>query len=63
MYRVIKSFTDLHDDDYLYQVGDEFPRPGIRVLQKRLDELASDQNRQGTPLIQKEEQEEAESEG
>ena len=52
MYQVIKSFTDLHDQDHLYQVGDVFPRPGIRVTEKRLLELASDQNKQGVPLIQ-----------
>lgn len=28
MYRVIKYFTDLHDNEYEYHVGDTFPRKG-----------------------------------
>lgn len=51
MYRVIKSFTDLQDGNYLYRVGDEFPRTGKKVTDERIDELASPDNRQRTPLI------------
>lgn len=51
MYKVIKYFTDLHDNCYPYNVGDEFPRKGITVKQERLDELAGSKNRQGEPLI------------
>lgn len=53
MYRVIKAFTDLHDRDHLYQVGDPFPRPGIQVSERRLEELSGSSNKQGTPLIEK----------
>ena len=52
MYRVIKYFTDLHDGDYPYDVGDTFPRAGVTVTDGRLAELASDNNKQGAPLIQ-----------
>lgn len=52
MYKVIKFFTDLHDADHPYNVGDEFPREGIEVTQERIDELASDRNKQGVPLIE-----------
>lgn len=51
MYKVIKAFTDLHDDDYPYSVGDTFPRIGIKVTEKRLKELSGSGNRQGVPLI------------
>ena len=34
MYKVIKAFTDLHDEDYPYSVGDSFPRVGINVTEK-----------------------------
>ena len=51
MYKVIKAFTDLHDNDYPYSVGDTFPRLGIKVSEKRLKELSGSDNKQGTPLI------------
>lgn len=51
MYKVIKAFTDLHDNDYPYRVGDMFPRLGIKVSEKRLKELSGSDNKQGTPLI------------
>lgn len=51
MYKVIKSFTDMQDGNFAYQVGDEYPRKGMSVLQSRINELASDKNRQGVPLI------------
>ena len=53
MYRVIKAFTDLHDGDHPYNVGDSFPRAGIKVTEKRLEELSGASNKQGTPLIEK----------
>ena len=52
MYRVIKSFTDLQDNNYAYYVGDTFPRNGVEVGAERIAELASDKNRIGTPLIE-----------
>lgn len=52
MYKVIKSFTDLQDDNYKYDVGDTYPRKGLNVLQSRINELASNKNRQGVPLIE-----------
>ena len=51
MYKVIKAFTDLHDNDYPYSVGDPFPRLGIKVSESRLKELSGSGNKQGTPLI------------
>ena len=52
MYKVIKFFTDLHDGDYPYNVGDTFPRAGVAVTDGRLAELAGSDNKQGAPLIQ-----------
>ena len=51
-YRVIKHFVDMQDANFEYHVGDEYPRKGMSVLQSRINELASDKNRQGQPLIQ-----------
>ena len=52
MYRVIKSFTDLQDNNYAYYVGDTFPHNGVEVCAERIAELASDKNRRGIPLIE-----------
>lgn len=56
MYKVIKFFTDLHDNDYAYNVGDIFPRKSVKVSEERLAELAGSNNKQGQPLIVKVEQ-------
>lgn len=52
MYKVIKSFTDLKDNNYAYYVGDTFPHNGVEVGAERIAELASDKNRLGVPLIE-----------
>ena len=52
MYRVIKHFVDLQDNNYKYDVGDTYPREGLNVLQSRINELATNKNLQKTPLIE-----------
>ena len=52
MYKVIESFTDLQDNNYVYYVGDTFPHNGVEVVAERIAELASDKNRLGIPLIE-----------
>ena len=56
MYRVIKAFTDMQDNNYAYDPKDParntYPRKGLHVLQSRINELASSKNRQGVPLIE-----------
>lgn len=52
MYKVIESFTDLRDNNYVYYVGDTFPHNGVEVDARRVAELASDKNRLGVPLIE-----------
>lgn len=54
MYKVIRFFTDLQDDDYLYREGDVFPRDGMEVTKERLEELSGYENKQKTPLIKEE---------
>ncbi len=53
MYKVIKFFTDLQDNNFAYEVGDTFPRKGLEVTEDRLAELSGSDNRQGQPLIEK----------
>lgn len=56
MYKVIKLFADLHDNNHVYNVGDTFPREGITVTEGRIAELSGSNNKQGVPLIAKEEE-------
>ena len=53
MYRVIKYFTDLQDNDHEYNVGDIYPHNKKKVSASRIKELSTDKNRQGIPLIEK----------
>ena len=52
MYKVIKYFTDLQDNNYAYYVGDTFPHNGVEASAERVAELSSDKNLQGVPLIE-----------
>jgi len=53
MYKVIKYFTDLQDNNHAYKVGDVFPHDGMKVSEMRLKELSTDANRRHVPLIEK----------
>lgn len=52
MYRVIKYFTDLTDNNFPYNVGDVFPREGKEVSADRIMELSTAANKQGAALIE-----------
>ena len=52
MYKVIKPFYDLKDNNHVYSVGDTFPHDGVEVGAERIAELSSDKNLQGVPLIE-----------
>ena len=53
MYKVIAYFEDLQDNSFAYNVGDEYPRKGFEATDKRIEELATTQNRRKIPLIKK----------
>ena len=53
MYRVIKYFTDLQDNNHEYNVGDIYPHNKKKVSANRIKELSTDINRRGIPLIEK----------
>lgn len=42
----------MQDNNFAYNIGDEYPRKGMSVLPSRIRELATDKNRQGVPLIE-----------
>lgn len=51
-YKVIHYFTDLSDKAHPYEVGDTYPRSGVKPTKKRIEELLSNKNMQNTPLIE-----------
>lgn len=51
MWKVVKYFTDLQDDNYAYNVGDTYPREGLNPSEDRFAELSGSDNKQGVPLI------------
>ncbi len=52
IYRVIKVFTDLQDNEHKYHTGDIFPRDGYVASAERIKELSTSKNRRGCPLIE-----------
>lgn len=52
MYKVLKDFVDLEDDNYLYHKGDVYPRDGVEVGNERLLELSTKDNKIGEILIE-----------
>lgn len=50
-YRVICAFNDITDSNFLYKVGDVYPRQGTHPTDNRISELLSDANMQHKPLI------------
>ena len=51
MYRVIESFTDMQDGNYVYVSGESYPRKGYTPPEERVAELAGSKNRLKRPLI------------
>lgn len=51
MYKVIERFMDLQDEKHIYEIGDTYPRKGSKPSKERIEELASDKNLIGFPLI------------
>lgn len=56
MYKVIMQFIDLQDGGHLYNVGDAFPRQGLKVSEARLAELSGEKNLRHLALIEKNEE-------
>lgn len=52
MYKAISYFKDMKDNMHPYNPGDTFPRDGLKVDDKRLEELSTDKNRRGKPVIE-----------
>lgn len=57
MYKVINYFTDLEDNNHVYNPADPscntYPREGLKPTDERIAELSGKDNKQGKPLIEK----------
>ena len=51
-YRAIQYFTDLQANKHEYNKGDEYPRDGLTVTEKRINELLGSDNKQKRPVIE-----------
>lgn len=51
-YRAIMNFNDLQDNNHLYKTGSEYPRDGLAVSEKRIQELLGGNNKQKRPVIE-----------
>ena len=49
-YKAITVFKDLQDENYIYRVGDKFPRKG-RAKKERVEELMGSDNLIGKPVL------------
>lgn len=55
VYKVIKKFKDLKDNDHIYEVDDIYPRKDIKledISHKRIKELTTKKNKIGEILIE-----------
>lgn len=50
-YKVIEDFTDLEDENHVYQKGDKYPRKG-RLKKARAEALSTPENRRKIPVIE-----------
>lgn len=51
MFKVVKRFYDLKDNNHAYYEGDIYPHNKVKVSEKRIAELLSNKNKMGVPLI------------
>lgn len=60
-YEVLEYFEDLLDNRRKYFPGDAYPRRGLKPTAERLEELSTDKNCRGVPLIREEQKEDNET--
>lgn len=52
-YEVVEYFEDLQDNGHPYNIGDAFPRKGMKVSEERIRELSTIENLREVVLIKK----------
>ena len=51
MYITVIPFVDLQDNNHKYNIGDDYPRDGYTPTDERIEELSTEKNKRGEPLI------------
>lgn len=51
-YKVLRSFRDLQDRQYVYHAGEEYPRAGKTPSRERIEALLSGKNKAKLVLIE-----------
>ena len=62
-YKVLRPFSDLQDNGYVYNAGDTFPRKGLNVSEERIRQLSTSNNNARQVFIQKADEERGEHDG
>lgn len=52
-YKVIRGFADRTDNNYVYNVGDSYPRDGFRASDDTIKTLSTTENRHNSVFIEK----------
>jgi len=55
-YKVINRFTDVEDNNTVYEIGDEFPKGNFKPTKKRIDDLSKVHPRYKYIFIEEEKQ-------
>ncbi|WP_419955934.1 hypothetical protein ACN6MT_11335 [Neobacillus niacini] len=50
-YKVVNSFFDKEDGNRLYEVGQSYPRTGVKPSKERIELLSNDENKEKTIFI------------
>lgn len=53
MYKVLNKFADFLDNDFVYEVGDAYPREGFEPTNSRLEQLSEFIHALGGPAVEK----------
>lgn len=51
MFKALSDFEDLQDGRYKYKAGDVYPRKGYTPTKERIEELSTEKNVRGVPVI------------
>lgn len=51
-YKCLVKWHDLKDKNNQYNIGDEYPRKGLKPSKKRIEELSNKISKKGVPFIE-----------
>lgn len=51
-YKVIKTFQETKHGGHIYNIGDEYPAKGFKLVKVRVEELSSENNKYKYPFLE-----------